>query len=230
MKIVACEQRSADWWECRRGIPTASAFDEILTPKTMKASASQEKFICRLIAEKYANVWPTEGGFVSDAMQYGIDTETRARLSYEFLTDSEVSQVGFCLSDCGRFGCSPDGLIGDEGGLELKCPNLETHAKYLLDGGLPAEYKCQVHGSLIVSGLDWWDFMSHSDDLPPLIVRVEPDDFTKMLKDELQKFLEKLDAAVTKIERIRNGNDRSRGNEATLSEPGSRKTELVGQA
>jgi len=75
--------------------------------------------------------------YTSRAMQDGIDMEPEARACYSFLAGGEVKQVGFCLSDDGRFGCSPDGLVGDDGGLELKCPLPKTHIKYLVEGELP---------------------------------------------------------------------------------------------
>lgn len=203
MQLIECEQRTQAWWSARRGVPTASQFGKILTPKTMKASSSQESYICKLLAEKYANVWPQENIYVSQSMQNGIDGEDAARAWYAFDQDVDVQQVGFVLSDCGRFGCSPDGLIGDDGGLEIKVPDLETHAGYLLNGTLPDEYKCQVHGSLIVTGRKWWDFVSYSDCLPALRVRVVPTAFTTALADELAKFRVKYDAAIDQIESLR---------------------------
>lgn len=200
MKVIECEQKSKEWWGARRGVPSASEFHKIITPKTNKPSAQQDGYICKLIAEKYANIWPDESGFVSPAMQHGIDNEEAARLFYEFDNDLDVTQVGFCLSDCGRFGCSPDGLIGDDGGLEIKVPSLETQARYLLEGVLPPEYACQVHGSLAVTGRKWWDFVSYSEQLPTFKIRVEPDDFTKLLHDEVLKFVEKYRRALEVIQ------------------------------
>lgn len=203
MQIIDCLQRSPEWWRIRRGLPTASSFDKLLTPARMKPSASQDSWICELVAERFASVWPNEGGYVSSSMQHGIDTEDTARRWYEFDNDVEVTQVGFCLSDCGRFGCSPDGLVGDDGLLELKCPDAHTHVQYLLSGDLPLEYKCQCHGSLAVTGRKWIDFMSFHEDFPPLVVRVEPDFFTAKLQVEIVKFCDRLDAAVKRIEELR---------------------------
>ena len=203
MKIVECIQCSPEWWLARRGVPTASDFDKILTPKTQKASASQEPFINQLIAERFATVWPDESGFVSSAMANGIENEPIARAWYEFEHDCDVTEVGFCLSDCGRFGCSPDGLVGDEGGIELKCPSLETHVKYLREGVLPAEYRCQVHGEILVTGRAWFDFVSYAEGLPPFCIRVVPDEFTKQLGDELSRFCDRYATELAKIEAMR---------------------------
>lgn len=201
MKIIECEQRSPAWWLARRGIPTASDFHRIITPKTQKASAQQADFICELIAER--NGFDVDG-YVSEAMQDGIRLEDEARAVYSFSHDVDVDVVGFCLSECGRFGCSPDGLIGTDGGLELKCPTPKTQARYLLDGVLPAEYTCQVHGELLVTGRKWWDFMSYCPSMPTFVVRVTPDDFTAALGKELDLFCGKLAEAVAKIEGMRN--------------------------
>lgn len=203
MQTIQCEQRSKEWWDARRGVPSASQFGDIMTPKTMKASASQEGYICRLIAEKYANVWPQENIYVSPAMQAGIDGEDFARAWYAFDQDVDVQQVGFVLSDCGRYGCSPDGLIGDDGGLEIKIPDTETHAGYLLRNELPSKYACQVHGCLIVTGRKWWDFMSYSSELPVFRIRVEPDSFTDALRVELDLFCKRYEKALAEIERLR---------------------------
>ena len=136
-------------------------------------------------------------------MANGIENEPIARAWYEFEHDCDVTEVGFCLSDCGRFGCSPDGLVGDEGGIELKCPSLETHVKYLREGVLPAEYRCQVHGEILVTGREWFDFVSYADGLPPFKIRIVPDEFTKLLGDEVNRFCDKYASAVTHIESLR---------------------------
>ena len=199
MKIIDVEQRSPDWWKCRRGIPTASGFDMIIQPIKMGPSTSQEKYINRLIAERFSTIWPVEGGYVSPEMSHGIETEQTAREVYEMAHGVTVQQVGFCLSDDGRFGCSPDGLVGDDGGIEVKCPLPETHVKYLRDGKLPDDYKTQVHGELLVTGRQWWDFISYSEGLPTFQIRVVRGDFTTLLGEYVKSFCDKLDAAIEQI-------------------------------
>ena len=201
MKIFDMVQTSPEWWEIRKGIPTASEFDKILTPAHGKRSASQLPYIASLI-EDYLMPLPSyfsKYGVVrgAPAMVNGQATEPEARRWYSMETGLAVQQVGFCLHDSGLFGCSPDGLVGDAGGLELKCPERRTQALYLLAGKLPHEYKCQVHGALVVSGRPWWDFLSYHPDFPQqLLVRVERDAFTDKLEDELDHFIERyLDAA-----------------------------------
>lgn len=130
--------------------------------------------------------------------------EEAARARYVVDKDMDVEQVGFCLSDDGRIGCSPDGLmLSKKGMLEIKVPDLKTHVRYLREGVLPNKYKPQVHGSLLVTGCEWCDFMSYSqsEDLDHLYVRVYPDEFTELLRAELDRFLAKYESAMTRLGR-----------------------------
>lgn len=201
MKIFDFEQRSEEWWQIRRGIPTASSFSNLITPKTLKISASADDYIYELLGERFRISPPVEA-YKSAAMQNGIDTEAEARSFYAMEKNVDLTSVGFCLSDCGRWGCSPDALVGDLGGLEMKCPIEKTHCKYLLGGTLPDEYKAQVHGSLIVTARPWWDFMSYCPGFPPFIIRVEPNEYTAALRDALESFHARYMAAVSKIQEL----------------------------
>lgn len=199
MRIIDCVQGTGEWWEAKRGIPSASNFDLIITPKKQQASASQLPFITRLIEDiknPSPNYFTGQGGPVNAATDYGRQTEDEARRWYQIQPGAgEVTQVGFCLTDDGRFGCSPDGLVDPDGGLELKCPERHTHLLYLLEGGLPLEYKCQVHGCLVVTGRKWWDFVSYCKNEEQFRIRVEPDAFTKAMRIQLEVFDAKYQAA-----------------------------------
>ena len=200
MKTFMCAQYSPEWWTIRRGVPTASEFDRIMTPKKRTYSAGAGGYIAQLIADTAC----LNPNFFTDrpqsrAMADGINNEPEARRYYELIAEHHVQQVGFCLTDDGRFGCSPDGLVGDDGGLELKCPQLNTQAKYLVKGELPLEYMCQVHGQLIVTGRKWWDFLSYAPGLAPLLVRVEPNDFTDLLRVHLERFWTQYQETKAKI-------------------------------
>lgn len=191
MRVIECAQLSPEWWTARRAIPTASNFDKIMTPKTRKYSEQAEGYIHELVAElidQSPNYFTSLGRPISQAMQHGIDTEPDAVNWYEAKFNIDATRVGFCVSDCERWGCSPDALVGEDGGLELKCVQLKTQVKYLLDGVLPAEYAGQVHGSLIVTGRKWWDFLSYQPALPPLLIRVVPDTYTDALRTALEQF------------------------------------------
>lgn len=142
------------------------------------------------------------------AVQRGIALEDLARETYEKRTGHTASAVGLCLHDSGGFGCSPDGLCASDGiglltpwthGVEIKCPIPETHAKYLLAGTLPDEYRPQVHASMAVTGLDRWDFMSFCPGLPSLFLTVERDAYTERMLAGLLSLSAELEATRAKL-------------------------------
>ncbi len=198
MRIIECEQKTPEWHAARCGIPTASGFSKIIT-STGKRSTQREKYLYELAGEKLGGI--VDETYQSFAMQRGVLMEAEARGLYEFARDS-VQIVGFCVSDCGRWGCSPDGFVGDQGGVEIKCPLIHTHVEYLLKckEEMPVDYFQQVQGAMLVTGREWWDFVSYFPGLPPLIVREEPAPvFQRLLKDELEAFCSDLDALVRKL-------------------------------
>lgn len=184
MKIYdGLEQGTNEWHAVKSGLPTASNFDKILTAKGEK-SKSIKTYIYQLVGERILG--RTEEGFKSDWMERGNEIEDEARSLYEFKTDNNVDQVGFIRIEKPLCGGSPDGLVGDDGGLEIKCPKLSTHIKYALAGKLPSEYHRQVMGYLFITGRAWWDFMSYYPGVDPFIIRVYPDKaFFEMLKISL---------------------------------------------
>ncbi|MDX9896336.1 MAG: YqaJ viral recombinase family protein [Desulfofustis sp.] len=184
--VTDLEQGTPEWFAARAGIPTASSFDLILTAKG-EPSKSQEKYAHTLAGERVLG-YPEES-YSSDHMERGKLLEDEARELYEFLTGNTVTQVGLIYLDDRSAACSPDGLVGDDGGLEIKCPKLSTHVGYLLEDRLPADYHRQVQGSLFVSGRQWWDFMSYYPGMRPLVVRVFPDvRFHRCLAELLANF------------------------------------------
>ncbi len=194
------QQRSEDWFAARRGIPTASRFKSILTPVEGKPSRAQDSLIDELIAE---SILPPEQGVIRPVtadMEYGIRLEGEARSFFDLNhAKAPVREVGFLLHESGLFGCSPDALVGDDSGLELKCPNGVTHVGYVRAGVLPPEYKCQVHGSMAVSGRRSWHFMSYARHFDELHLLVEWDDFTDKLAAELMKFCVRYNAERAKF-------------------------------
>lgn len=189
MRIIPCEQGSREWADARRGRVTASRMGEILTPKTGVMATGARSYAYELIAESVVppHYW-VGNDYQSSPMANGTLTEHEARDFFAFDTGYEIEQVGFCVTDCDRFGASPDGLSSDGGGLELKCPLHKTQVEYLDQGKLPEKYRAQVHGSMIVTKRPHWWFMSYAPGLPPLILRVEPDDYTVKLAEALEKF------------------------------------------
>jgi len=173
MRIDQNEQGSPEWLAARLGIPSASMFAKLVTTKGIW-SASADAYINQLVAERLTG--EREEVFQSHHMLRGTELEPDARDLYSLMSDAEVTEVGFCLHDTLSAGCSPDGLIGEEGGLEIKAPAPSTHVEYLRGGVLPSKYKQQVMGCLWITGREWWDFVSYHPTMKPLIVRVERDE------------------------------------------------------
>ena len=193
MLVIECTQGDETWNHARMGIPTASSFHRIITPAKLTSSAQAEDYMNELLTEWLLGAkseWA--GNFWTDR---GTALEPMARAWYQFERDTDVTEVGFVYRDEAReVGCSPDGFTMDATrGLELKCPKPSTHLGYLRAGKLPSEYRLQVQGSMWVTGLASWDFLSYHPDLPPLLVRCEPDEEVFATLDEhVAAFIERL--------------------------------------
>lgn len=198
MQIINCKQQSEEWKKFRLGIPTASCFDRILTTKG-EPSKQRTKYLWQLAGEFITGI--PEETYQNFAMLRGIEMEQEARNFYELVNNVSVQQVGFCVGEPDiEYGCSPDGLVGDDGMIEIKCPSLAVHVGYLLDGTLPVDYFQQVQGELLVTGRKWNDFISYYPGLKPLIVRVARDEkFIQALKIEVEKFCKQLKETIKKI-------------------------------
>jgi hypothetical protein len=194
MIILDHEQGSPEWFAARRGIPTASEFDRIITPKTGKASAGQSAYIGELI-DQLVNPNAYNEWLGNEHTERGNRLEPKARAYYEFTRRVKTQQCGLVLRDDRLAGCSPDSLIGDDGGVEAKAPEGKKHVKWLVDDELPDEHKAQVHGNLLITGRAFWDFISYCPGYKPFIVRTTPNNYTKDLARELDLFLKKLTAA-----------------------------------
>lgn len=196
MKVFEFEQGSPEWHSIRAGRPTASNFDMLVTSKG-EVSKQRTKYLYRLAGERITGM--PEDSYQTLAMIRGNEVEAEAREFYELLR-GPVRQVGFCLDDSDSYGASPDGLIGDDGCLEIKCPNLSTHVGYLIEEKLPTEYFQQVQGQLLVTGMKWSDFVSYFPGMKPLIIRVERDEgFIESLKSELIEFCSELEHIVRNL-------------------------------
>lgn len=155
-----CEQGSEEWLQARLGIPTATGFENIVTA-TGKKSSAQIKYMAELIEESIIGL--QDESFKSRFMERGNQLEPLARSAYEFITGNAVTQVGgVYLDENKEVMVSPDGLIPElKKGLEIKCPKMSTHIRYLLEGGVPSEYIIQVQANLWVTGYATWDFVSY---------------------------------------------------------------------
>lgn len=182
MKRVDVEPGSAEWKMARLGIPTASRFDEILTPKTLKVSASMAKYARQLVAEQLLGV-PQEDD-ASGFMLRGTIMEKRALDYYRMVQDVEVEPAGFFTLDDGSAGATPDFLVSTDGLGEIKVPSAGVHIGYLVDGGI--DYRCQTQGQLWIAEREWVDTLSWHPELPPALVRVYRD----------EEFIRPLSAAV----------------------------------
>ena len=148
-------------------------FSKLVTAKGTR-STQAESYINQLVAEDLTG--EQTPFYQNEHMARGTMLEPQAREAYELHAGINVQEVGFCLHDTLNAGCSPDGLIGEDGGLEIKCPAPATHVEYLRGDKLPSRYYQQVMGCLWITGRDWWDFMSYHPTMKPLIVRVERDE------------------------------------------------------
>lgn len=186
MILLDCEQRSAEWVKARLGIPTASSFEKILTPKTRKPSTQQTGYMYSLLAE-WLTGEPADAA-VSGFMERGTALEPEAVKWYEWERGVDVQRVGLVLRDDRMVGCSPDGLVGDDGGLEVKCPAASTHVKYLLQG--LEGYDAQCQGALWLTGRSWWDLVAYHPTMPSRIVRYSRDEeYIEALDAEMENFL-----------------------------------------
>ena len=200
MKILNLEQGSDEWFSARLGIPTASRFKDIITPAKGDKSSSYKSYMYELIAERLTK--DRENFFKSEWMDRGNELEPLARASYEFMHEVEVQQVGMIFNDEMTIGISPDGLVGDTGGLEIKCPKPSTLVKYMLDGGIPLEYKPQVMGSLMISGREWWDFLAFHPSMELYEFRVYRDEeYIKKMETHLNDFVDELESNYRKLKK-----------------------------
>ena len=186
------EQGSEEWLQLRKGRATASEFSKILT-STGKISKSAVGYMHKLARECVVDD-PLE--FMGNKhTDWGHEHEPMARDLFRERMGMDVVEVGFCTRDDLLVGCSPDGLIRDPdtgewiGGLEIKCPSVDKHVEYKMANELPSEHKMQVHGSMAVTGLPWWYYMSYFPGLEPLIIKVERDDFTQAVSTALDQFV-----------------------------------------
>lgn len=195
MEIFDCIQGEEDWFKARLGIPTSSSFDKIITTAGLP-SKSAEKYMFKLAGEFVSG--KSEETYQNAAMQRGTELEDEARQLYQIVNDVEVEQVGFCLAE--GYGCSPDGLVGKDGMLEIKCPSVSVHVEYLLKGKLPTAYFQQVQGQMLVTERKFCEFISYYPGIKPFIIRVERDEeFLAKLEVELEKFCAELKETINKI-------------------------------
>ena len=197
------EQRSDEWFEARLGKVTASKIADVMsTLKTGKEAITRKNYRIQLVSERLTN--KKADSFINDAMRIGIEREDDARTSYIF-KHNDVEETGFVdHPTIPMTGASPDGLVGDDGLIEIKCPLTTTHTDTLISGKAPSKYIPQMQWQMACTGRKWCDFVSYNPDFPEnlqlFVVRVERDDtLIKELEDGVKKFLSEVDETVTKL-------------------------------
>ncbi len=202
MQIIDCVQGTPEWHAARCGIITASRFSDALAGGGGKVRS----LYMRQLAGEIINGRPMTT-YRNAAMERGSASEAEGRSYYSLLTNKDVQEVGFIVD--GRFGCSPDGLIGDDGMLELKSTRADLLIERLLDPAatIPSEHMAQLQGNLWVSGRDWIEIGIFDSDRMPMWRRKVRRDMNaiRRLETGLLVFVEELDAMVDKIKRIGSG-------------------------
>jgi hypothetical protein len=206
MKIFHLAQGSIEWRNARAGLVTASEMHRLVTPLgKVREGDGPRTFLYEKAAEKWTGYpLPAAEFFQGDN---GLFLEEYARPAFTLETGIEVETVGLIVSDDLKTACSPDGLlVGQECGLEIKSPMLQTHVGYLLNGVVPTDYVLQCQMSLYVTGFPSWKFFSFRRGLPPLILTVEPDPkIQDAIAEAMEKFNKALDEALDKLTELNGG-------------------------
>lgn len=194
------EQRSDEWCQARLGKPTASQFHKIIAKGEGK---TRQKYLYQLAAERLTGT--AEEGYINEHMLRGIEQEPIARLQYEAKTGCVVQEVGFIQHTSLAVGCSPDGLIDDDGGCEIKCVLPTVQIETMTLGRMPSHHEAQVQGNLWITDRKWWDFVSycgtfHEPERKLIVYRVQRDDkYIAVLQEAVKRFLDDLNAICDAI-------------------------------
>jgi putative phage-type endonuclease len=206
------EQGSPEWFAQRLGKVTASRVADVIAKTKTGYSTSRDNYMAQLVCERMTNT--VAESFTNSAMQWGTETEPLARAAYEAYADVLVDEVAMITHPAiEAAGASPDGLVGDDGQLEIKCPNTATHIDTLLTQTVPGKYITQMQWQMACTGRKWTDFASFdprmSDGLQLFVKRVPRDDaYIQMLEKEVIQFLTELDGKIKKLNELKetNGN------------------------
>jgi putative phage-type endonuclease len=206
--IELMEQGTEAWFNIRIGKVTASRVADVLAKTKTGYSTTRDNYMAQLVCERLTG--QKGESFTNAAMQHGIETEAYARAAYEARYDVLVDEVGFVSHPTIEMsGASPDGLVGDDGLIEIKCPNTATHIETLLSESVPNKYYTQMQFQLSCTGRKWCDFVSFDNRLPTelqmFVKRVPRDDmYIKLIEDEIVKFLAELDTKINQLMKVKN--------------------------
>jgi len=202
------EQRSPEWHAARLGKVTASRVADIIAKTKSGYSASRANYMAELVCERLTG---KQGDFYQNAaMVWGTETEPMARSAYESHSGNLVTETGLVLHpSIVDAGASPDGLIDEDGLVEIKCPNTSTHIDTLLDEKVPSKYVTQIMWQMACTERKWCDFVSFDPRMPEhmqiFVKRVErDDDMIIELEREVEKFLSELDEKINKLSKLYN--------------------------
>lgn len=202
MNILDLPQGSEEWLKARAGFCTASKFKDVLAKVKVGEAAGRRNYRMQLVTERLTGL--PQDSYRNTAMEYGTAMEPEACAAYEISTGEIVEHVGFIQGDT-WIGASPDGLLGDDGGLEIKCPYQSTvHVETLQGGVVPSEHIAQIQGGMWISGRKWWEFVSFDPRMPEklrlFVVRVKRDDaYIAKLAEEVKAFLAEVDRLEKQI-------------------------------
>ena len=199
------EQRTDSWFEARLGRATASNFGKVLAKIKTGEAADRRNYRAQLVIERLTG--NRQEGYSNAAMQWGTEQEPFARIAYMADRGMDVQEAGFIQHETLMAGCSPDGLIGADGLIEIKCPVSATHIETLKTQHMPIEHMAQVQGQMWIAGRDWCDFVSYDprmpDKLQMFVQRIPRDEqYIKALAFEIERFLEEVAAEVTALRKI----------------------------
>jgi putative phage-type endonuclease len=203
------EQRTDDWFAARLGKVTASRIGDVMAKTKTGYSASRANYMAQLVVERLTN--RKEESYTNAAMQWGTDTEPLARSAYEVAKNVLVQEVGFIQHPTIEMsGASPDGLVGDDGMVEIKCPNTATHIETVLSNNIDNKYILQMMWQMRCTNRKWCDFVSFDPRMPEelqlKVIRVEFDQGTiDQIESEVKEFLSEVDKKVHKLLGVLNG-------------------------
>jgi putative phage-type endonuclease len=205
MEIIRdIEQGSQEWFELRYGWITASMFKAVISKgKGQAKSKTRLTYMYQVAAEAVSEL--RQETFTNEYMEWGTETEPKAREMYEFVSGNKVDEVSFIkLGGDRKIGCSPDGIIGEDGMIEIKCPKTTTQVETYLNGKMPSVHKAQVQGQLWVSGRSWCDFVSFdpriNGDASFFCERIQRDeDYINDLKEKCFEFEKDLIEVINKL-------------------------------
>lgn len=196
-------QGSQEWHQLRAGKVTASRIADMMARTKTGYGASRANYMAQLLAERLTGV--VEDSYTNAAMQWGLDTEPFARSAYEFYQDAVVDAAEFVAHPMiPMSGASPDGLVGDDGLVEIKCPNTATHIDTLLGGSVPGKYVMQMQWQMACTNRAWCDFVSFDPRMPEehrLFVRRIMRDNSEIanLETEVRTFLAEIDGKIAAL-------------------------------